>query len=135
DLATVFQSEGVRQIGERIGFGWVVVGRIGRIALAARAGPEAFDAQLLHHVPVILLSGPIRRTGAGARGAGTRGRSGCTLPMQWGGGRDHEQAGCEKEGRAIPSGTKGVHEGEVRAPGMQREELIKKARPRAFVPA
>ena len=98
DLPPVLQCERVGQIGERISFVRIVVCGVGGAGLATRAGPEAFDPQLLHHVFVVLLSRPLQRLGrrAGAHCGSRRG-----LPMQTANRDRHEQAGCEKEARTV----------------------------------
>ncbi len=75
DLLAVLRHQRIGQVGEGIGLGGVVIGRVGRAGVAARAGAQPGDAQLLHHVFVILLRRPVQWLGS-LRAENRRGRRG-----------------------------------------------------------
>ena len=74
NLAAVRQREGVGQGGEGIGERLVVVGVVRRLLVAARAGPQRSDAELLHHLSMVFGGGPFFRR---RRGGVSRLRGGC----------------------------------------------------------
>ena len=57
----VFQRERVGQIPERIGLRLIVVGVIGSFLISARPWTKRLDAQLIHHVLMVLFRRPILR--------------------------------------------------------------------------
>ena len=67
-LRAVLQRQDVGQVRIRIGLRLVVVGVIRRRLVAARPGPQRLDAELLHHLPMILLG----RLRGFSRGRGLR---------------------------------------------------------------
>ena len=56
-LLAVVQSERIGKIGIRVRLRLVVVGMIRSLFITARTGTQGFDAQLIHHVLVILIGG------------------------------------------------------------------------------
>ena len=69
NLLAVLQGEHVRKIGEGICFRFVVIRVIGRVFVSARARAERIDAELIHHVLMVLVGSPIHR-GREAAGIG-----------------------------------------------------------------
>src|ERR1019366_162599 len=57
-LPAVLEGQNVGKVGVGIGQDFIIVGMIRRGLRAAWAGPQGLDAQLLHHVLVILSRGP-----------------------------------------------------------------------------
>jgi hypothetical protein len=70
DLFPVLQGEDVGQIGIGVGGGLVVVGVVGRGFGAAGAGAEGLDAELIHHVLVVIGGGPFTGIDIGNDGSG-----------------------------------------------------------------
>ncbi len=58
DFLPLFQRQRLRQLRKRIRQQLVIVGMIGDALVAARAGPQALDAELVHHVLTIFRGGP-----------------------------------------------------------------------------
>src|SRR5208337_698411 len=81
DRLPVFQGERIGQIRKRIGPGFVVVGVIGGFFIAARPRTEGLDAELVHHVAMVLFCCPVHRLAAGRReNRSACGRALCLLP-------------------------------------------------------
>ena len=86
----IIQRERVRQVRKRICERFIVVGVIWRLLVPAWSGPERFDAQLIHHVLMILIGGK----GAGGLRCGSLSR--CAAAAS------RESAGEEKEQNRRP---------------------------------
>ncbi len=69
DGLAVVQFERVGEIGPGVGLRLVVVGVVGGFFIAAGTGTQRLDAELVHHVLVILVSGEGDRRGCGCAGA------------------------------------------------------------------
>ena len=66
DLISILQREHLGPVGIGIGFFLIVVGDVvAGIGVAVSARPQLRDAQLLHHVSMILLRRPVQRRGRG----------------------------------------------------------------------
>ena len=82
DGLAVVKLERVGEIGIDIGLRLIVIGVVGGFFIAARAGAQPLDAELVHHVPMVLVrgEGDRRRRGGnswcalGERGGGADGR-------------------------------------------------------------
>ena len=55
DLLAGFRPEDLRDYGEGIGLAFIIVGGIGAFLVRVEPAPDGFDAQLVHHVLVVLL--------------------------------------------------------------------------------
>src|SRR5437773_10625616 len=56
DFRSALQRQGVRQIGDRIGLGLVVIRMVGDALIPAGAGAESLDTELLQHVLMVFGS-------------------------------------------------------------------------------
>ena len=65
-FGAVVQCERVREIRIWIGLRFVVVGVIRGVLVAAWTGTQGLDAQLIHHVLVVLLGGEVDRRRRGS---------------------------------------------------------------------
>src|SRR5580704_8894526 len=61
DLLAVLERQSVRQVREGIGLGLVVIGVVGRFLIAARTRAEGLDAELIHHVLMVLFHRPVHQ--------------------------------------------------------------------------
>src|SRR5207253_8887005 len=68
DFLAIIQRQDVRQIGIGVRRGLVVVRVIGRRLIATRTGTQLLDAELLHHVLMVLGRRPSLRLGGGRGG-------------------------------------------------------------------
>ncbi len=68
DLLAVLQRKNVGQIRVRIRRGLIVVGMIRRVFVAAGAGAQGLDAELVHHVLMVLRRGPVLGIDGALRG-------------------------------------------------------------------
>src|SRR6266581_5760592 len=73
-LLAVLQRESIGQVRKRIRFGLVVICMIGVFLVSAWTGTKRFDAELVHHVLMVFLGGPVHR---GREVARVRGRYRC----------------------------------------------------------
>ena len=57
DFLSIVEGEGVGEIGIWVGLRLVVVGVVGSFGISAGTGAEGFDAELGHHVLMVLIGG------------------------------------------------------------------------------
>ena len=107
DLGAVVQGERIGKDGIGIGLGFVVVGVVGSVLVAAGAGAQRLDAELVHHVLVILIGGECDRIAGSLRLK--RGRGGEKTGDDTGEGEARQ--GETREGDAGESGglERGMH--------------------------
>ena len=70
DFFAILKFQDLRQIWEGIGLGFVVIGVIGSALVAVWPRPKRLYAELLHHILMIVGSGPIHGRLLAQRGAG-----------------------------------------------------------------